>query len=63
MGENLSECEGMLLIAVGYTANTGMELRKYENGEKLVTVTQGLQHIERFNGEITCSGTWAIHLC
>ena len=36
----------MLLIAVGYTANTGMELRKYETGEKLVTVTQGLQHIE-----------------
>jgi len=48
----------MLLIAVGYTANTGMELRKYETGEKLVTVTQGLQHIERFNKEITCSGTW-----
>ena len=35
-----------------------LKLRKYETGEKLVTVTQGLQHIERFNKEITCSGTW-----
>jgi len=57
-GGNLSNCERMLLIAVGYTANTGMELREYETGERLVTVTEGLQHIKRFNKEITCNGTW-----
>jgi len=54
----LRESRRMLLIAVGYVANTGMEVREYGSNKVVARIAPGNVRVETFNGKITCSGSW-----
>lgn len=52
----------MLLIALGYTANRNMVVRRYDTGKVVLKVQETKEgytlEFERFNGAITSAGTW-----
>ncbi|MBO3839994.1 MAG: carbohydrate binding domain-containing protein [Thermoproteota archaeon] len=57
--ENSSASKRMLLIATGYTTNTGMRLRTYEEGRSLLTWSRNfLTGIDIYKGPVTCGVEW-----
>jgi hypothetical protein len=57
-GKSIGESERLLLIALGYAANSGMELREYESGKVVARVRQDSVELREFNGPVTCAGSW-----
>ena len=57
-GKSIGESERLLLIALGYAANSGMELREYEGGKVVARVRQDSVELREFNGPVTCAGSW-----
>jgi len=57
-GQNFKDFARLLLIAAGYTTNTGMKVREYGSGNLLAEGSTSLTKIRRYNGEITCANSW-----
>ncbi|MGQ9513865.1 MAG: carbohydrate binding domain-containing protein [Thermoproteota archaeon] len=57
-GENFVNFEKLLLIAAGYTVNSGMRILEYESGREIVFGSRNLNEIRRYNGAITCRNSW-----
>ena len=57
-GKSIGESGRLLLIALGYAANSGMELREYESGKIVARVKQDSVELREFNGPVTCAGSW-----
>lgn len=62
-GAPLEDSKRVLLVAVGWAGNAGMELRDYDTG-RVVTRVVGDEirgysvSMTPFNGRLTCAGTW-----
>jgi len=57
-GESFADWDKLLLIAAGYTINTGMSISEYESGTTIALGTEGLTEVRRYNGGITCGTSW-----
>ncbi|MEM2100612.1 MAG: carbohydrate binding domain-containing protein, partial [Thermoproteota archaeon] len=58
-GENMTSCSRMLLIATGYTTNTGMLLSTYEGGERMLKWSgRTLAGVKIYNEPVTCGTNW-----
>jgi hypothetical protein len=57
-GQSFSDWKGLLLIAAGYTTNTGMKISAYEDGRTITVGSTDTNKIERYNGDITCGPNW-----
>jgi len=57
-GENFAKWGRLLLIATGYTTNTGMPVSTYENGRIITVGSTTVTKIEKYNGAITCGSRW-----
>ena len=55
---SFADWDKLLLIAAGYTINTGMSISEYENGTAIALWTEGLKEVRRYNGGITCGTSW-----
>ncbi len=57
-GTSFKDWNSLLLVATGYTTNNGSIIREYQSGNVLVQGSVDLTQIRRYNGEITCAGSW-----
>ena len=57
-GKDFADWDRLLLVATGYTTNTGMSISEYESGTILVSGSTSLTEIRRYNGAITCGTDW-----
>ena len=57
-GVSFEDWNRVLVLAIGYTGNTGMQIREYESGRVLAVISTGLDRIEEYHGKVTCSGSW-----
>lgn len=57
-GESFRDWDKLLLLAVGYAANTGMRIREYEGGREIAVGSTDLMEMSRYNGLITCGTSW-----
>ena len=57
-GQSFTEWDRLLLIAAGYTINTGMSVGEYESGTAIAFGSTGLTEVRRYNGGITCGTSW-----
>ncbi len=57
-GESFAKWRRLLLIAAGYTTNTGMVVREYESGEIILIGSRDITNIRRYHGRITCRTEW-----
>ncbi len=57
-GVSFTDWGKLLLIAAGYTTNTGMTVSAYENGRTITVGSTAVTQIEKFNGGITCGSSW-----
>ena len=57
-GRSFADWGKLLLIAAGYTMNTGMSVSEYESGTAIALGSTGLTEVRRYNGGITCGTSW-----
>ena len=57
-GQSFTDWDRLLLIAAGYTINTGMSVGEYESGTAIALGSTGLTDVRRYNGGITCGTSW-----
>jgi hypothetical protein len=59
-GKSFADWDRLLLIAAGYTINTGMSVIEYESGKAIALGTEGLTEVRRYSGGITCGTSWGV---
>lgn len=57
-GESFRDWDKLLLVAAGYTTNTGMRIHEYESGREISVGSTDLTEMNRHNGLITCGTSW-----
>ena len=57
-GRSIGESEKLVLLTLGYTANSGMELREYGSRNVVARVKRDGVELKEFFGPVTCAGTW-----
>jgi len=57
-GNDFRDWKRLLIIAIGYTTNTGMVIYEYDTKKLLFITTSSLINIHEYLGKITCNRKW-----